>query len=56
MTLADAEGTFNGSPFITVPTLTNLASGQTATVNVQFRNASKAAINFVPVIYLGSFE
>jgi len=56
VTLADAGGMYNGSPFITVPTVTNLAPGQAATVNVQFRDPSYARINFIPVIYLGSFN
>lgn len=55
VTLANSAGMFNGSPFITV-TGTSLTPGQSATVNLQFRNPSNAKINFTPVIYSGSFN
>jgi hypothetical protein len=54
VTLANATGTFNGNPFITVPSLANLTTGQVASVNVQFNDPSNAKINFAPVIYSGS--
>ncbi len=56
VTLANATGTFNGSPFITVPSVTSLAPGQSATVSVQFSDPSNVKINFTPVIYSGSFN
>jgi hypothetical protein len=55
VTVADAPGTFNGSPYLTVPAVASLAPGQAATVNVQFNNPSNVAINLTPVVYSGSF-
>jgi len=54
VTLANSTGTFDESPFITVP-VTSLAPGETTAVNVIFRNPSNARINFTPKIYSGSF-
>jgi hypothetical protein len=53
VTLANASGTYYGSPYITVNT-TSLAAGQSATVSVQFSNPANAKINFTPAIYSGS--
>ncbi len=55
VTLANSAGTFNGSPYITVPTVKSLAAGQSVTVAVQFSNPSDAIINFTPEFYAGSF-
>jgi hypothetical protein len=55
VTLSNADGTFNSSPYITVPTVASFMPGQSATVAVQFENSSRAPINFTPVIYSGSF-
>jgi len=54
VTLVNAAGTFGGWPYITVPGAASLASGQSATVSVQFRNPSNALIHFTPTIYSGS--
>lgn len=54
VTVVNATGTFSGSPFLTVPGVTSLASGQSATVSVQFKNPSNGTINFIPVIFSGS--
>ena len=54
VTLANATGTIGGLPYLTLPGA-SLAPGQSATVNVQFRNPSNVQINFTPVIYSGSF-
>jgi hypothetical protein len=51
--LNNLTGTFNGSPFITVPAVTDLFVGQSATVEVQFLNPTNAQINVNPVIYSG---
>ncbi len=55
VTLANASGTTNGNAFITVPGVVALAPGQSASVNVQFSDASNASINFLSVTYSGSF-
>ena len=55
VTLANSAGTFNGSPYITVPTVKSLAAGGSVTVAVQFSNPSNAIINFTPEFYAGSF-
>jgi hypothetical protein len=56
VTAANGTGAFNGSPFITVPSVTGLTSGQAATVNVQFTDPSNVKITFTPVIYAGSLN
>ncbi|HLJ16709.1 MAG TPA: hypothetical protein VKV15_19590, partial [Bryobacteraceae bacterium] len=56
VTLSNATGTFNRSPFITIPAVASLAPGQSVAVIVQFKNPSNAAIKFTPVIYSGSFN
>jgi hypothetical protein len=55
VTLANSAGTFNGSPYITVPTVKSLAAGQSVTVAVQFSNPSDAIIKFTPEFYAGTF-
>jgi uncharacterized protein len=54
VTLVNATGDFSGSPFLTVAAVASLASGQSATVSVQFQDPSFGTINFTPVIYSGS--
>jgi uncharacterized repeat protein (TIGR01451 family) len=54
VTLANATGTFNGSPFLAVPGSATLGAGQSATVSVQFSDPTNASITFTPVIYSGS--
>jgi hypothetical protein len=56
VTLANATGTHSGSPYITVPAVTSLAPGQSATISVQFKNPSNAKINFTPTVYIGSLN
>jgi hypothetical protein len=53
VTLANATGSFSGSPYLMVPAVTTLAAGQSATVGVQFNDPSFAAINFTPAVYWG---
>ena len=55
VTLANAGGTFNGSPYIVVPSVTLLSPGQSASVALRFANPGNAIINFVPVTYSGTF-
>ena len=55
VTLANATGDLSGTPYMTITTLA-LASGQSITVSVQFKNPSNATINFTPAIYSGSIS
>ena len=55
-TLANATGTLSGTPYITVSAPVSLAPGKSVNVSVQFENPANTAINFVPVIYSGSFK
>ena len=55
VTLANATGTFNGSPFLTLPSVTSLASGRSANVSVQFLTSPTSKVTFIPVVYSGSF-
>jgi hypothetical protein len=54
VTLENATGHLSGSPFLTVPAVASLASGQSATVSVQFQDPSFGTINFTPMIHSGS--
>jgi uncharacterized repeat protein (TIGR03803 family) len=53
VTLANATGNFSGSPYLTIAAA-SLASGQSATVSVQFADPSFVPITFTPVIYSGN--
>ena len=55
VTLVNAGGTFNGSPYIVVPAVALLNPGQSAPVALRFANPGNAIINFVPVTYSGTF-
>jgi hypothetical protein len=56
VTLANATGNLSGTPYITVPAVASLPSGQSATAAVQFKNPSNAILNLTPVIYSGSIN
>src|SRR5271157_511854 len=56
VSLANATSTFSGMPYLTVPKVSSLPPGRSATVNVQFKNPSNIKINFTPVIYSGSIN
>jgi hypothetical protein len=56
VTLANGTGSFGGFPYSTVPGVSSLAPGESATFTVQFRNPSFGVINFVPITYIGSFN
>ncbi|MBZ5610832.1 MAG: hypothetical protein LAP38_21420 [Acidobacteriia bacterium] len=56
VTLANSAGTFNQSPYVTVPTVTSLAPGQSVSVQVRFQNPSGVTISFTPEFYAGSFQ
>jgi hypothetical protein len=53
VTLLNATSSLSGTPYLTV-LVASLASGQSVTVSVQFRNPWNVAIQFMPVIYSGS--
>jgi hypothetical protein len=55
VTLLSATGNLSGTPYLTVPAAiaVALAPGQSATLNMQFKNASNVGMNFTPVIYSG---
>jgi hypothetical protein len=50
VTLANATGTLSGTSYLTVSAPASLAPGQSAVVNVQFKDPSNATIVFTPVI------
>jgi len=56
VTLTNATGSFGGWQYVTVPGVGSLAPGQSATVNVEFKNPSNAAITLSPIPYSGSFN
>lgn len=56
VTLANATGTFEGNSYIAITLAGALGAGQSATLPVQFKNPSNAAINFTPVVYSGSLN
>jgi hypothetical protein len=55
VTLVNASGMTNGSPFLTIPGVANLAPGQSASVGAFFRDPSNAPITATPLVYSGSF-
>lgn len=56
VTLTNATSTFGGWPYVTIPAVGSLAPGQSATVNVEFKNPSNGTINFSPIPYSGSLN
>jgi hypothetical protein len=54
VSLENAAGMFNGSPFITLPAGTTLSPGQSVAVSVQFSDPGNSRIMFIPVVYSGS--
>jgi hypothetical protein len=56
ITLVNASGIFGGWPYITVPNVSNLEPGQSASVIVEFSNPTYELINVNPMVYSGSFE
>ncbi|MGW8391240.1 ExeM/NucH family extracellular endonuclease [Pseudoduganella sp. HUAS MS19] len=53
VTLANATGYVNGMPYLTAAP--SLAAGAQATVQLQFNNPSRVAVNYTPKVYNGSF-
>jgi glycosidase len=56
VTLANAAGTYLGSPYITIPRVTRLEPGAAASVQVQFNNPANEKIRFTPATYSGQFN
>ncbi len=54
ITVANATGTFNGSPYVAVSS-GSLAAGASVTVAVQFSDPSNATIAPTPIVYSGAF-
>jgi hypothetical protein len=54
--LTNGTGIFTGNPYVTIPAVTSLGPGQSASVPVRFSNPSKVAITFSPVVYSGSIQ
>ena len=54
VTLESPSGTFNGSPFLTLPAATTLSPGQSVALSVQFSDPAHSRITFTPVVYSGS--
>lgn len=55
VTLVNASGIAGGSPYLTLPSVSNLAPGQSATASVQFSNPANVAIKYSAVVYSGVF-
>ncbi len=55
VTLVNATGTYNGSPYITV-SVSALGAGKSVTIPIQFSDPSTVQITFTPVIYSGSLN
>jgi hypothetical protein len=52
--LVNPTGSFNGSPYITLPSVTSLAAGQSTTITLSFTDPSMTKITFAPVVYSGA--
>lgn len=56
VTLTNPAGTFGGWSYITVPEVTSLNPGQSASTVVEFTNGSDLTIDFVPIAYSGNMD
>jgi len=54
--LVNATGTTGGFPYITIPTVSSLEPGQSASVNIQISNPAGVLIDSIPLAYSGSFN
>jgi hypothetical protein len=54
--LANATNTFGGWSYVTISSQGSLAPGQSANVNLQFKDPSNSTINFTPLVYSGGFN
>ncbi len=55
ITLKNASGTINGSPYIALPSGASLASGQAFSLALTFSDPSLKPLVFAPVVYSGTF-
>jgi sugar lactone lactonase YvrE len=55
VTVANATGTTNGNPFLTIPGVASLAPAGSASVSVHFQNPSNQRITTTALVYSGSF-
>lgn len=53
VTVTNATGTYNGSPYLTVLSVSTLAAGASATVAIKFSDPSNTAIQATPLGYSG---
>lgn len=56
VTMAIANGDFGCSPYVTIPNITALGPGESASVDVRFSNPEKKPIKFIPLIYSGILD
>ena len=56
VTLANPTGTYLGNPYITVPGVTTLAPGSSASVAVQFNTPGNVKVRFTSTTYSGQFN
>jgi glycosidase len=56
VTLANATGTYLGSPYITIPRVTRLEPGAAASVQVRFNGPGREKPRFIPITYSGQFN
>jgi hypothetical protein len=54
VTLVNASGTFNGSPYLSIPMVSGLVAGESVVMQVQFSDPSNVQITFTPVAYTSS--
>jgi glycosidase len=54
--LENATGNYLGNPYITIPGVTILPPGASASVQVQFNNPGNVKLNFTAVTYSGQFD
>ena len=56
VTLANPTGTYLGNPYITIPGVTTLVPGASASVQVQFNNPANVKVRFTSTTYSGQFN
>jgi glycosidase len=56
VTLANPTGSYLGNPYITVPGVTTLVPGASASVQVQFNNPANVKVRFTSTTYSGQFN
>jgi hypothetical protein len=56
VTLANPTGSYLGNPYITIPGVTTLVPGASASVQVQFNNPANVKVRFTSTTYSGQFN